>query len=122
MNFYHDRGLSKFHAGSEQLLVWVVINNCSYLTVKNNNPAYHAFGKYWMQARGFLNYRLKYCWPKVIYYICQTNELKREIKKKLGAKQGANQKPGGHGLPRPNLRIATGLAAPQPCDNNRNIE
>jgi len=23
-----------------------------------------------MQARGFLNYRLKYCWPKVIYRIC----------------------------------------------------
>jgi len=46
-----------------------------------------------MQARGFLNYRLKYCWPKVIYCICQPNELKREIKKKLeGAKQGANQK------------------------------
>jgi len=22
-----------------------------------------------MQARGFLNYRLKYCWPKVIYCI-----------------------------------------------------
>ena len=35
--------------------------------VKNNSTAYHAFGKYWMQARGFLNYRLKYCWPKVIY-------------------------------------------------------
>jgi len=23
-----------------------------------------------MQATGFLNYRLKYCWPKVIYCIC----------------------------------------------------
>jgi len=23
-----------------------------------------------MQARGFLNYRSKYCWPKVIYHIC----------------------------------------------------
>jgi len=23
-----------------------------------------------MQVRGFLNYRLKYCWPKVIYWIC----------------------------------------------------
>jgi len=23
-----------------------------------------------MQARGFLNYRLKYCWPKVIHCIC----------------------------------------------------
>jgi len=29
-----------------------------------------------MQVRGFLNYRLKYCWPKVIYcsiYVNQTN-------------------------------------------------
>jgi len=41
-----------------------------------------------MQARGFLNYRSKYCWPKVIYCICQPNELWREIKKKTGrAKQ-----------------------------------
>jgi len=23
-----------------------------------------------MQARGFLDYRLKYCWPKSIFYIC----------------------------------------------------
>jgi len=23
-----------------------------------------------MQAKGFLNYRLKYCWPKVIYCMC----------------------------------------------------
>jgi len=23
-----------------------------------------------MQAKGFLNYRLKYCWPKVIYCVC----------------------------------------------------
>jgi len=37
-----------------------------------------------MQARDFLNYRLKYCWPKVIYCICLPNELKREIKKKMG--------------------------------------
>jgi len=27
---------------------------------------------------------LKYCWPKVIYCICQPNELEREIKKKTG--------------------------------------
>jgi len=47
-----------------------------------------------MQARGFLNYRSKYCWPKVIYCICQPNELEREIKKKLGGKQGAKQKSG----------------------------
>jgi len=37
-----------------------------------------------MQASGFLNYRLKYCWPKVTYFICQPNELKQEIKKKVG--------------------------------------
>jgi len=49
-----------------------------------------------MQARGLLNYRLKYCWPKVIYCICQPNELEQEIKKKTGgAKQGAKQKSGG---------------------------
>jgi len=37
-----------------------------------------------MQARGFLNYRLEYCWPKVIYCICQPNELERENVKKTG--------------------------------------
>jgi len=37
-----------------------------------------------MQAREFLNYCFKYCWPKVIYFICQPNELKQEIKKKTG--------------------------------------
>jgi len=43
-----------------------------------------------------LNYRLKYCWPKVIYFIYQPNEVEREIKKKTeGAKQGAKQKSGG---------------------------
>ena len=93
---HHDRGLAKFHAGSEQTLVCVVTNNSSYLTVKNNNPAYHAFGKYWMQARGYLDNRSKYCWPKVIYCICQPNEFKREIKKKTGgANRGARQKSGG---------------------------
>ena len=79
---HHDRGLTKFHAGSEQLLVCVVINNSSYLTVKNNT-AHHAFGKYWMQARGLLNYYFKYCWLKVICCFCEPNELEREIKKKL---------------------------------------
>jgi len=39
---HHDRGLTKFHAGSEQPLVCVVINNSSYPTVKNNNTAYHS--------------------------------------------------------------------------------
>ena len=64
--------------------MWVVISNSSYPTVKNNNTAYHAFGKYWMLAKRYLNYRLKYCWPKVIYCICQPNEVEREIKKKTG--------------------------------------
>jgi len=35
-----------------------------------------------MQATEFLNYRLKFCCAKVIYCICQPNELKREFKKK----------------------------------------
>jgi len=37
-----------------------------------------------MQARGFLDNRLKYCWPEVICCVYQPNELKREVKKKLG--------------------------------------
>jgi len=70
--FFQHRGrpLTKFHAGSEQSLVCVVIKNSSYPTIKNNNTAHHAFGKHWMQVRGFLNCRLKYCWPKVIYCVC----------------------------------------------------
>ena len=99
----HDRGPTKFDAGSEQTLVCVVINKSGYLTVKNNNTAY-AFGKYWMQARGYLDNRLKHCWPKVIYCICQPNELEREIKKKNGgAKRGAKQKSGVRGPPSPPL-------------------
>jgi len=43
---HRDRGLTKFHAGSEQQLVCVVMINFVYLTVKNNNTACHAFGKY----------------------------------------------------------------------------
>ena len=88
---HHNRGLTKFHAGSEQLLVCVVLNNSSFPTVENNNTAYHAFGKYWMQARGLLHCRLIYCWPKVIYCICQPNDLEREIKKKMGGNQGVKQ-------------------------------
>jgi len=42
----HDSGLAKFHAGSEQPLVCVVIINFIYPNVKSNNTAYHAFGKY----------------------------------------------------------------------------
>jgi len=46
--FQHcDHWLTKFHAGSEEHLVCVVINNSNYPTVKNNNTAYRAFGKYW---------------------------------------------------------------------------
>ena len=96
---HYDHCLTNFHARSEQLLVCVVINNSSHLTVKNNSTAYHAFGKNWMQARGFPNYRLKYCWPKVFYCKCQPNDLEREIMKKSGGfwkkiKQGAKQKSG----------------------------
>jgi len=54
-----------------------------------------------MQARGYLDNSLKYCWPKVIYCIvfyciCQPNELKREIKKKTGGggKRETKQKSG----------------------------
>ena len=59
-----------------------------------------------MQARGFLNYRLKYCWSKDIYCTCQPNELEREIKKNWEAKQGAKQKYGeatAHPAPQPPL-------------------
>ena len=45
-HYVYDHCLTKFHTGSEQPLVCVVINNASYPTVNNNNTAYHAFGKY----------------------------------------------------------------------------
>jgi len=90
--------------------VCVIINNSSFPTVKNNNTAYHAFGKYWMQARGLLNYRLKYCWPKVIYCIRQPNELERETTKKTG---GASKNLGGYGPPRPPLESPVSSNAPQ---------
>ena len=98
---HHYRGPTKFHAGSEQPLVNIVINSSSFPIVRNNS-AYYVFRKYWMQARGLLNYRLKYCWPEVIYCICQANKLGREIKKKTG---GAKQRAMAH--PGPPLRIAT---------------
>jgi len=66
---HHDHCLTKFHVGSAQRLMCFVINNSSYPTCKNNDTAYYAFVKYRMQARGVLNYRWKYCWPKVIYCI-----------------------------------------------------
>jgi len=65
----HLREMFRSRIGSAQRLMCVVINNSSYPTFKNNTTAYHAFGKYRMQARGVLNYRLKYCWLKVIYCI-----------------------------------------------------
>jgi len=43
-----------------------------------------------MQAGRFLNYRLKYCWPKVICCICQPNELNGKLRKNWG---GANRGP-----------------------------
>jgi len=58
-----------------------------------------------MQARGLLNYRLKYCWPKVIYCICHPNELEREITKKLGVQAKIW---GGMAHPDLPLRISTG--------------
>ena len=45
---HHDGNLTIFHAESEQLLVCVVKNNSTYLTVKNNSTIYHAFRTYWM--------------------------------------------------------------------------
>jgi len=38
--------MTKFHSRSEQPLVCFVIINVIYPNVKNNNTAYHAFGKY----------------------------------------------------------------------------
>jgi len=105
---HHDRVLTKFHVGSEQTLMCVVINNSSYPAVKNNNTAYYAFRKYWMQARGFLTYHLKYCWPKVIccsLYVNQMN-LIGKLRKNL---RGQPQTWGGmaHPAPAPPLRIVS---------------
>ena len=44
--------------------------------------------------------RLKFCWLKVICYICQSNV-------DLSTKLGVRQKSGGHGPPSPPLRTAT---------------
>ena len=83
------------------VVICVVINNCSCPAVKTDNTDYHAFWKYWMHVRGFLNYRLKYCSPKVVYYVWQPNE--RGIMKKLGGRsnRGPTKNLGGHGPPRP---------------------
>jgi len=37
---HHDRGLTKFHAGFEQPLVCVLINDSQHPAVKKNNPRY----------------------------------------------------------------------------------
>jgi len=53
-----------------------------------------------MKARRFLNYRLKYCWPKVICCLCQPNKLIWYITKETGGQTEANKKSGGSPLPR----------------------
>ena len=72
--------LTKFHQGSKQPLMCVVTNNSHYPAVKANNPDYHAFGKYWMQARRLLNYRLKFCWLKVICCTVYVNQTTLNVK------------------------------------------
>ena len=59
-----------------------------------------------MQAGGHLDNRSKYRWPKIIYCICQPNELKREIKKNWKDQTGAKQKSGGPWPTQPPHRIA----------------
>jgi len=59
-----------------------------------------------MQATGFVNYRLKYCWPKVFYCICQPNELNEKLRKKLG---GQAKIWGDMVHPGPPPRLATGF-------------
>jgi len=55
-----------------------------------------------MQTRGFLSYRLKYCWSRVIHCMCQPNELEQEIKKKTGRSNRRTTKNlGGYGPPIP---------------------
>jgi len=71
-----------------------------------------------MQARGLLNYRLKYCCPEVIYCIWQPNELEREIKKTGGAKQNS----GGAWPTQAPLRIATEYYWELRSQNAQNIE
>jgi len=61
--------------------------------------AYHAFGKYLIQARGLLNYRLKYCWLKIICCVYQSNKPEREISTKLGGKNWGQPKSEGPWLP-----------------------
>jgi len=60
-----------------------------------------------MQARGFLNYCLKYRWPKVIHCICLCQPNEREIGKNLGGWTGDQAKTWGAWPTQPPLRIAT---------------
>jgi len=43
-----------------------------------------------MQARGFLNFHLKYFWPKVFYCICQPNELNGKLRTELVVQTGGH--------------------------------
>ena len=61
-----------------------------------------------MQARGFLNYRLKYCWPKVIHCRCQPKNLNGKLSKKGGANMGSTKNLEGPWLTQAPLRIAIG--------------
>jgi len=61
-------------------------------------------------ARGLLNYCLKFCWLKVISYICQSNELEPEIKHKTGvSRKGQTKFWRGSGPPSNPLRTATAV-------------
>jgi len=65
-----------------------------------------------MQARGFLNYRLKSCCPQVIFcivYVNQTN-LNGKLRKKLvGSYKGPTKNMGVHGPPIPPLESQLAL-------------
>jgi len=61
-----------------------------------------------MRAKGLLNYRLRFCWLKVICCLCQSNENEHEIEHRTGGpKLGTSQKPGVTRLTQASLKIAT---------------
>ena len=101
---HHDHDLNTFRAGSAQPLVCCVINNSHYPDVKNNNPVYDVFGKHWMQARGLLNHRLKYCWLTLLSLVYVNTKVNVKSTTKVG---GDNWGPVkylvGHCSPRPPL-------------------
>jgi len=76
---HHEHGLTKCHAGSQQPLVCVVVNTSSYPAVKSNNTAYHAFWKYWMQARA-----------GVANFFCTADRFKAGIFSRTGFKKNTN--------------------------------